>query len=88
MGCGNVTTPFVRCVAEGVSYAVAPAFEALPAPPHDVEVDLPAAAVVALSKDPGDKAARDTVEACLRFTIGFMGFSYCKITDIGKVSLK
>lgn len=80
-----MTSPFARCVVHDVGYIIDDGYESMPSPPSRVDVDLPIDVVMALRKNPDDAEAVATATACLTFTIGLMGYSYCTIAHIGRV---
>jgi hypothetical protein len=78
----------MRCVVDDIVYAKTPGHDAMPDPPSSVDVDLPVAVIAELQRDPDDDYAVTTAMACLTFTVGFLGFSYCTIISFGKVTLR
>lgn len=86
---GWMKPPYTTCVVHDVEVVIIdPNFDKFPKPPKDIEADLPIWAVVELAKDPDDEVALDNVRECLRFVLGFMGFSYCGIRCFGAITQK
>ena len=81
--------PYTACVVHDVEVVIVDKnFDKFPKPPKDIEADLPTAAVAELAKAPDSPVAVNNVTECLRFVLGFMGFSYCYIKRFGAITQK
>jgi hypothetical protein len=72
-----MTTSFATVTVKGISYVVDPSVAGadINHPPADVDVDLPVYTAKRLVENNPADSDRDTLTACLRFTLGMAGFT-------------